>query len=61
MRPKDKPTEPAQCREKIQSYLTGSLRMRPEVDLNSYYVLTLNKSPDISVIDPLLGLAAASC
>jgi len=52
---KDKATEPAQCREKIQSYLTGSLRMRPDVDLNSYYVLALNKSADISVIDPLLG------
>ena len=54
-RPPDKPTEPAQCREKIQSYLTGSLRTRPDVDLNSYYVLALNKSADISVIDPLLG------
>ncbi|HEX3186056.1 MAG TPA: YncE family protein [Pyrinomonadaceae bacterium] len=52
---RDKAPEPAQCREKIQSYLTGSLRMRPDVDLNSYYVLALNKSPDISVIDPLLG------
>jgi YVTN family beta-propeller protein len=52
---KDKAMEPAQCREQIQSYLTGSLRLRPDVDLNSYYVLALNKSPDISVIDPLLG------
>lgn len=59
MRPKDKPTEPAQCREKIQSYLTGSLRMRPDVDLNSYYVLALNKSADISVIDPLLGFGGS--
>ena len=55
MRPSNKETEPAQCREKIQSYLTGSLRTRPDVDLNSYYVLALNKSADISVIDPLLG------
>ncbi len=59
MRPKDKATEPAQCREKIQSYLTGSLRLRPDVDLNSYYVLALNKSPDISVIDPLLGFGGS--
>jgi YVTN family beta-propeller protein len=51
--------EPAQCREKIQSYLTGSLRARPDVDLNSYYVLALNKSPDISVIDPLLGFGGS--
>jgi YVTN family beta-propeller protein len=55
LRPANKATEPAQCREKIQSYLTGSMRSRPDVDLNSYYVLALNKSADISVIDPLLG------
>ncbi len=59
MRPKDKATEPAQCREKIQSYLTGSMRARPDVDLNSYYVLALNKSADISVIDPLLGFGGS--
>jgi YVTN family beta-propeller protein len=52
-------TEPAQCREKIQSYITGSMRARPDVDLNSYYILALNKSPDISVIDPLLGFGGS--
>jgi len=55
----EKLLEPAQCRETIQSYLTGSLRARPDVDLNSYYVLALNKSPDISVIDPLLGFGGS--
>lgn len=59
MRPRDKATEPTQCREKIQSYLTGSLRTRPDVDLNSYYVLAMNKSADISVIDPLLGFGGS--
>ena len=59
LRPSDKATEPAQCREKIRSYLTGSLRTRPDVDLNSYYVLALNKSADISVIDPLLGFGGS--
>lgn len=59
LRPKDKVTEQAQCREKIRSYLTGSLRTRPDVDLNSYYVLALNKSADISVIDPLLGFGGS--
>ena len=48
-----------QCRQKIQSYLTGSMRARPDVDLNSYYILALNKSPDISVIDPLLGFGGS--
>ena len=55
----EKLIEPDQCREKIQSYLPGSLRARPDVDLNSYYVLALNKSPDISVIDPLLGFGGS--
>ena len=59
MREGDKTSEPVQCREKIQSYLTGSMRARPDVDLNSYYLLALNKSPDISVIDPLLGFGGS--
>ena len=48
-----------QCRQKIQSYMTGSMRARPEIDLNSYYILALNKSADISVIDPLLGFGGS--
>lgn len=59
LRQGDKATEPGQCREQIRSYLTGSLRTRPDVDLNSYYVLALNKSADISVIDPLLGFGGS--
>src|SRR4029079_10388645 len=55
----NKDSEPVQCREKIQSYLTGSMRARPDVDLNSYYILALNKTADISVIDPLLGFGGS--
>jgi len=55
----DKLADATQCRQKIQSYLTGSMRARPDVDLNSYYILALNKSPDISVIDPLLGFGGS--
>src|ERR1043165_6276786 len=54
-----KATELTQCHEKIQSYLTGSMRARPDVDLNSYYILALNKSADIAVIDPLLGFGGS--
>src|SRR5690348_562213 len=59
LRTGDKAPDVTQCREKIQSYLTGSMRARPDVDLNSYYILALNKSPDISVIDPLLGFGGS--
>src|SRR6185369_8819101 len=59
LRAGEKATDPAQCREKIQSYLTGSMRARPDVDLNSYYILAMNHSADISVIDPLLGFGGS--
>ncbi|HKG59147.1 MAG TPA: YncE family protein [Pyrinomonadaceae bacterium] len=52
-------TDAAQCREKIQSFLQGSLRSRPDVDLNTYYVLALNDEANISVIDPLLGFGSS--
>lgn len=55
LRAGEKGLDAGQCKEKIQSYMQGSMRARPDVDLNSYYILTLNKSPDISVIDPLLS------
>jgi YVTN family beta-propeller protein len=51
--------KPEQCKEKIQSYLQGSLRSRPDVDLNSFYLLTLNDEANISVIDPILGFGGS--
>jgi YVTN family beta-propeller protein len=47
------------CREKIQSFMQSSMSARPELDLNSYYVLTLNQEANISVIDPLGGFGAS--
>ncbi len=52
-------TDPKLCRDKIQSYLQGTLRARPDVDLNAYYLLTLNQESNISVIDPLLGFGGS--
>jgi DNA-binding beta-propeller fold protein YncE len=43
------------CREKVQSFLQSSFTRRPSIDLNSYYILTLNNEPNISVIDPFSG------
>lgn len=53
------PPGPAQCRAKVESYLQGSLRSRPDVDLNTYYLLTLNEEASLSVIDPLLGFGGS--
>lgn len=54
-RDNDAAPDPKQCREKIQSFLQGSMSTRPDFDLNTYYILTLNNEADISVIDPLVG------
>lgn len=52
-------TEGKDCRQKIQSFLQSSLSSRPDIDLNTYYILTLNQEANISVIDPLLGYGSS--
>lgn len=47
------------CREKVQSFLQASFADRPDVDLNSYFILALNQEPNISVIDPLHGFGTS--
>ena len=53
------PMGPDQCRAKVQSFLQGSLRSRPDVDLNAFHLLALNQEANISVIDPLLGFGGS--
>ncbi len=48
-------TEYAACRDKIQSYLRGTLQIRPAVDLNSSYVLALTAGNAVAVYDPIVG------
>src|SRR6185369_17764176 len=48
-----------QCKEKVQAFLQASFTRRPTVDLNSYFILTLNNEPNISVIDPLSGFGGS--
>jgi len=49
--------KPLECKKRIGTYLKGMVGMRPMVDLNSYYVLVMNKDATITVIDPLVGIA----
>ena len=53
------PSTPAQCKEKVQSFLQASFTRRPTLDLNAYYILALNNEPNISVIDPLSGFGGS--
>ena len=47
--------ENADCKSKIESFLTGSILHRPDLDLNVYYVLTMNEDASINVVDPLFS------
>jgi len=54
-RAQEEPTDPAVCSKKVSSFLSpGPLGTRA-LDLNTYYVVTLNQDPTISVIDPRFG------
>ena len=48
-----------ECREKVQAFLQTSFSKRPILDLNAYFILTLNQEPNISVIDPLSGFGGS--
>ncbi len=49
----------ATCKDRVEAFLSGSLLSRPEVDLNVYYVLTLNSDATLSVVDPLFGFGGS--
>ncbi|HEX7287970.1 MAG TPA: YncE family protein, partial [Candidatus Angelobacter sp.] len=54
-----KPADKTVCHDKIQSFLQLMLSARPDVDLNTYYVLALTREPNILVIDPRLGFGSS--
>ena len=45
------------CRGLVEGYMGGLLSARPMVDLNSYFILGMNKDNTISVIDPMVDVA----
>lgn len=44
------------CKDRIADYLQKRMKRRAAVDLNSYYVLTLNRGNNISVLSPFFGM-----
>jgi YVTN family beta-propeller protein len=44
------------CKERVGSYLSGALGIRPLIDLNSYFILVMNRDNTITVIDPITGV-----
>lgn len=48
--------EQKSCKEKIALYLKGIVGIRPLADLNSYYVVVMNRDASLSVIDPKVSM-----
>jgi YVTN family beta-propeller protein len=44
------------CKDRVGSYLSGALGVRPLIDLNSYFILVMNRDNTIAVIDPITGV-----
>ncbi|AUX21446.1 hypothetical protein SOCEGT47_019300 [Sorangium cellulosum] len=44
------------CRAKIKRFMAGLLSVRPEVDMNTYLLWTLNQDSTLSVINPQVAL-----
>jgi len=47
---------PMSCRDRIATYLQGIVGVRPMIDLNSHFLLVMNRDASISVIDPAVGI-----
>ncbi|HLF10983.1 MAG TPA: cytochrome D1 domain-containing protein [Gammaproteobacteria bacterium] len=52
----ERPGNSLDCRTRVGTYLQGLVGMRPMIDLNSYFLLVLNRDASISVIDPVVGV-----
>ncbi len=51
---------PMSCRDKVQTYLQGIVGVRPMIDLNSHFLLVMNRDNSISVIDPVVGITGVT-
>jgi YVTN family beta-propeller protein len=47
---------PMSCRDRIATYLQGLVGVRPMIDLNSHFLLVMNRDDSISVIDPAVRI-----
>jgi len=47
---------PMSCRDRVATYLQGIVGVRPMIDLNSHFLMVMNRDASISVIDPAVGI-----
>lgn len=56
----EKAGKPLTCKDKIGLYMQGSFGYRPDVDLNSYFILSMNNDATISVTDPIVSFSGVT-
>ena len=54
---REAPSNEAACKDKIRTFMGGLLSVRADVDLNSYYLLTLNHDSTITFINPQVAFS----
>jgi YVTN family beta-propeller protein len=47
----------AECKDKIKTFLGGLMSARPDINLNAYYMLTLNHDNTITFINPQISFS----
>jgi YVTN family beta-propeller protein len=52
--------KPMTCQDRVSTYLKGIVGVRPMIDLNSHFLLVLNRDASISVIDPAVGITGVT-
>ena len=52
--------KPMSCRDRVSTFLKGIVGIRPMIDLNSHFLLVLNRDASISVIDPAVGITGVT-
>jgi YVTN family beta-propeller protein len=52
--------KPMSCRDRVSTYLKGIVGVRPMIDLNSHFLLVMNRDASISVIDPAVGITGVT-
>ncbi|MDR6712415.1 DNA-binding beta-propeller fold protein YncE [Pseudomonas hunanensis] len=48
------------CKARVALFLKSSIGARPLLDLNSYFLLVLNKDPSLTVIDPTVSVGGVT-
>jgi YVTN family beta-propeller protein len=45
------------CKDRVGLYLQGNVGIRPLIDMNNYFLMSLNEDATITVIDPFVGIS----